>query len=48
MFTIKIESYENILLYFCEMGNMKKYLILVYMTHVNRYKLEKYSPGQWV
>ena len=31
---------------FCEIGNMKKYLALVYMTHVNRYKLEKYCPSQ--
>ena len=30
MFTAKIENYGDILLYFCEIGNMKKYLILVY------------------
>ena len=48
MFTVKIESYEDILLYFREIGNMKKYMILVYMTFVNWYKLEKYDPCQWV
>ena len=48
MFTVKIESYEDILLYFCEIGNMKKYLILVYITSVNGYKLEKYVSCQWV
>ena len=31
MFTVKIESYEDILLYFCEIENMKKYLPLVYI-----------------
>ena len=41
MFTVKIESYGDILLYFCEIGNMKKYSILVYMTPVNGYKLDK-------
>ena len=44
MFKVKIESYGDILLYFCEIGNMKKYLILVYMTHVNEYTLDKYGP----
>ena len=39
MFTGKIKSYGDILLYFCEIGNMKKYLTLVYMAHVNGYKL---------
>ena len=48
MFIIKIESYGDILFYFCEIGNMKEYLILVYMAHVNRYKLNKYGSGQWV
>ena len=42
MFTVKIESHGDILLYFCEIGNMKKYPILVYMTLVNGYKLDKY------
>ena len=59
MFTIKIESYGDILLYFFEIINMKKYLILVYITLsmsinlknmalVNGYKLDKYGPSQWV
>ena len=48
MFTVKIESYGDILLYFYEIGNMKKYLILVYMASVNGYKLDKYDPCQWV
>ena len=47
MFTVKIESYGNILLYFCEIENMKNYMILVYMAPVNGYKLDKYDPGQW-
>ena len=47
MFTIKVESYRDILLYFCEIGNMKKYLILVYMALVNGYKLGKYDLDQW-
>ena len=46
IFTVKIESCGDILLYFCEIGNMKKYLTLVYMTLVNRYKLDKYDPYQ--
>ena len=41
MFTINIESYGDIFLYFCEIRNMKKYLTLVDMAHVNVYKLEK-------
>ena len=41
-----IESYGGILLYFCEIGNMKKYLTLVYMTPVNGYKLDKYGSYQ--
>ena len=41
MFTVKIESYRDIILYFCEIGNMGKYLILVYMINVNEYKLDK-------
>ena len=45
---VQIESYEDILLYFCEIGNMKKYLTLVYIAHVNGYKLDKYDFGQWV
>ena len=48
MFTVKIESYGDIVLYFCEIGNMKKYLILVYMALVNGYKVDKYDPCQWV
>ena len=48
IFMVKIESYGDILLYFCEIGNMKKYLILVYMAHVNGYKLDKYGLYQWV
>ena len=48
MFMVKIESYGDVLLYFCEIGNMKKYMILVYMALVNRYKLDKYDPGQLV
>ena len=48
MFTVKIESYGDILLYFCELGNMKKYLILVYMVVDNGYKIDKYDPCQWV
>ena len=46
MFTVKIESYRDILLYFCEIENMRKYMILVYMVHVNEYKLDKYDYGQ--
>ena len=57
MFTVKIESYKDILLLLCEIRNMNKYLNLVYMalsmginlintTSVNRYKLDKYGPGQ--
>ena len=46
MFRVNIESYGDILLYFCGIGNMKKYLILVYMAHINGYKLEKYELGQ--
>ena len=48
MFTVTIESYGDILLYFCEIGNMMKYLILVYMALVNGYKFDKYDPCQWV
>ena len=49
MFTVKIESYGNILLYFCEIRNMKKkYLTFIYMTLVNWYKLDKYGPDQLV
>ena len=48
MFTIKIESNGDIFLYFCEIGNIKKYLILVYMAFVNGYKLDKYDSCQWV
>ena len=48
IFTIKIESYGNILLYFCKIGNMKNYLILVYMAPINGYKLDKYGPCQCV
>ena len=44
----KTESYGDILLYYCEIINMKKYLILVYMAPVNRYKLDKYGLNQWV
>ena len=48
MFMVKIESYGDILLYFCEIGNMKKNLILVYMAHVNESKLDNYDLCQWV
>ena len=48
MFTVNIESYGDILLYFCEIGNMKKYLNFVYMTLVNEYKLDKYGSCQLV
>ena len=41
MFTIKIESYGDILLYFCGIRNMKKYLILAYTALVNGYKIDK-------
>ena len=43
MFMVNVESYGNIFLYFCEIGKIKKYLILVYIAHVNGYKLDKYS-----
>ena len=43
MFTVKIESYGDLLLYFCEIGNMKKYLILGYRASANVYKLNKYG-----
>ena len=43
----KIESYGDILLYFCEIGNMKKYFTLIYMAPINEYKLDKYDPSQW-
>ena len=46
MFTVKIESYGDMFLYSCEIGNMKKYLTLVYMTPINGYKLDKYGPCQ--
>ena len=46
MFTVTIESYGDILLYFCEIGNMMKYLILVCMALVNGYKFDKYDPCQ--
>ena len=46
MFTVKIESYGEILLYFYEIGNIKKYLILVYMTPINGHKFDKYGPCQ--
>ena len=56
---LNIESYGDIFLYFCEIGNMKKYLTLVYMASVNEYilhkmapingyKLDKYVLCQWV
>ena len=48
MFTVKIESYGDILLYFCEIGNMNKYLTFVYLALVNECKLYKYDPCQWV
>ena len=44
MFTVKIVIYGDILLYFYEIENMKKYMIFVYMAHVNGYKLDKYDP----
>ena len=31
---------------FCEIGNMKKYLTFIYMTHINGYKLDKYDLSQ--
>ena len=43
MFMVKIESYGEILSYFCE---IEKYIILVCMTLINEYKLEKYNPCQ--
>ena len=46
MFTVKIKSYGDILLYFCEIGKMEKYLILVYLTNVNGYELDKYDIDQ--
>ena len=48
MFIVKIESYRDILLYFCEIGNIKKYLILVYMVLVNGYKPYKCGIDQWI
>ena len=48
MFTVKIEIYEDIFLYFCEIGNLKKYLTLIYMAPVNGYKFEKYGSDQWI
>ena len=44
MFTVKIENYGDMFLYFCEIRNMKKYMILIYMTPVNGHKLDKYDP----
>ena len=41
MFTLKIKSYGDILLYFYEIENMKKDLILVYIASINKYKLDK-------
>ena len=55
MFMVGIESYEDIFLYFYESGNMKRIfdiwflwpssmsINLTNMTHVNRYKLDKYD-----
>ena len=48
MFTVKIESYGDILLYFCKIGNMKKYLTLVYRAPINGYKLNKYRSCEKV
>ena len=48
IFTVKIGSYGDILLYSLEIGNMKKYFTLVYMVTVNGYKLDKYGICQWV
>ena len=48
IFTVKIGSYGDILLYSWEIENMKKYLTLVYMALVNGYKLDKYDSCQWV
>ena len=45
---VKIKNYRDIFLYFFEIGNMNKYLIWVYMTLVNGYKLDKYDPYQLV
>ena len=35
MFIIKIESYEDIILYFCEIGNMKKIFDFVLYGPIN-------------
>ena len=55
MLMVGIESYEDIFLYFYEFGNMKRIfefwflwpssmgINLTNMTHVNRYKLDKYD-----
>ena len=59
MFTVKIESNGDILLYFFEIGNMKKYFTwfiwplskginLTNIAPVNGYKLDKYGLDQWV
>ena len=54
MFIVQIESSRDILLYFCEIGNMKKYrprsmgINLTNMAPVNGYKHDKYDPCQWV
>ena len=41
------KSYGDIILYICELGNINKYLTLVYIASVNMYKLDKYDPSQW-
>ena len=46
IFTVKIGSYEDIFLYSWEIGNIKKYLTLVYIAYVNGYKLDKYDSCQ--
>ena len=48
MFLVGIESYGDIFLCFYEFGNMKIIFALVFMALVNKYKLEKYDPCQWV
>ena len=44
IFTVKIESYKDIFLYFCEIENINKYLTLVYMTLVNGYNVTPLLP----
>ena len=57
MFMVKIESYGDIFLYFCEIRDIFGFdlirprsmsINLTNMAPVNGYKLDKYGPGQWV